>query len=594
MLDGAIDVAGSILQTAFGWLGIAPTDEDIEYLKSKPKRKVRRKKVRGVRLGREPVVQMAEPEPGTVRGRLKDETMSVKKAKREHGELLRQAKAAGAAPVDETEEDGDADEKKSEVEDAPTRRKRIESKAPGVAKKGKKEVAPRVWLPGAKPLSRAQRHLLFVNVGDAGIKRAASALASGSALPKWALPFAGHLTQSKGRLHFDAKPFLLRDEIKRKVRECYYDPKLPSTQKPIAEYLVRRYANVSQRLAIAALKNLETYQLNFGRRLPPKGGFARTTYKQPGGIIAIDTFYPSQALHGWRGKYSVLCCVDAWSRFSRAYPCANKGAALIRVALDEFLKEFASYGHLPRRIMSDKGSELHVARGLMERYRQARDGPQHGGKPMVLRSPTGTPILLVEAMNAQYQRRMQTFRTSGITDDPAAILRDISEQLNNQPRPGRGNLSPVQLLALSARQREELNARFESRQRAPVALAGLKPIPVGAPVRVLEMTRKEQVVPGKIKGFAPKWSVEIFTVLRRTALRGSDHFRYFLNKTGPIAGQNSYYRHELLALPGPEPDREIVRRSVALDPASYRLIEAGPGRRRPGASDDAEWLPGMD
>ncbi len=35
MLDGAIDVAGSILQTAFGWLGIAPTDEDIEYLKQK-------------------------------------------------------------------------------------------------------------------------------------------------------------------------------------------------------------------------------------------------------------------------------------------------------------------------------------------------------------------------------------------------------------------------------------------------------------------------------------------------------------------------------------------------------------------------------
>ena len=106
--------------------------------------------------------------------------------------------------------------------------------------------------------------------------------------------------------------------------------------------------------------------------------------------------------------------------------------------------------------MSDKGSELHVSRGLMERYRQAKDGD----RPMVLKSPTGTPILLVEAMNAQYQRRMQTFRTSGLTNDPAAVLRDISDQLNNQPRPSRGNLSPVQLLALSEAQRRLLNDKF--------------------------------------------------------------------------------------------------------------------------------------
>ena len=81
-----------------------------------------------------------------------------------------------------------------------------------------------------------------------------------------------------------------------------------------------------------------------------------------------------------------------------------------------------------------------MAKGLMEKYRQKKDG----NSPMVLRSPTGTPILLVEAMNAQYQRRMQTFRTSAITNDPAAVLRDISDQLNNQPRPTRGNLTPLQ------------------------------------------------------------------------------------------------------------------------------------------------------
>ena len=195
-------------------------------------------------------------------------------------------------------------------------------------------------------------------------------------------------------------------------------------------------------------------------------------YRKPGGIIAIDTFYPSKALHGWEGKYSVLCCVDAWSRFSRAYPCRGESADVMRQALSRFLTEFAGLGHLPRRIMADRGTELNVARGLMEKYRQPRDA----GQPLVLRSPTGTPILLVEAMNAQYQRRMQTFRTSLLTNDPAAILRDISDQLNAQPRPARGNLTPLQLLALSAAQRQLVNDFYEAGDGMPaVALKGPKP-----------------------------------------------------------------------------------------------------------------------
>ena len=57
--------------------------------------------------------------------------------------------------------------------------------------------------------------------------------------------------------------------------------------------------------------------------------------------------------------------------------------------------------------------------------------------------------------------------------------------------------------------------------------AGLKPLRVNDTVRVLLMTRKEQAVPGKVKGFAPKWSVRMFTVLRRAGLRRNPGvFRY--------------------------------------------------------------------
>jgi hypothetical protein len=254
-------------------------------------------------------------------------------------------------------------------------------------------------------------------------------------------------------------------------------------------------------------------------------------------------------------------------------------------------------GHLPRRIMADRGSELHMAKGLMEKYRQPRDA----GKPLVLRSPTGTPILLVEAMNAQYQRRMQTFRTSLLTNDPAAILRDISDQLNAQPRPARGNLTPLQLLALSAAQRQMVNDFYEADDSTPaVALKGLKPVPVGGYVRALEMTRKEQVANSK-KGFAPKWTEGIFRVVRRQRIRNSEHFRYFLDRPGPIRGQKSYYRHEILHIPGPEPDRTTGPSQI--DPASYDVVEASTGPSAPGQNQkkknpflaaDAEWVPGSD
>ena len=67
---------------------------------------------------------------------------------------------------------------------------------------------------------------------------------------------------------------------------------------------------------------------------------------------------------------------------------------------------------------------------------------------MIILAPSGTPVLIVEAMNAQYQRRLAVFRTSGLTSDPSEILTAISDQLNSQPRRARAGLSPLQLLGL--------------------------------------------------------------------------------------------------------------------------------------------------
>ena len=48
----------------------------------------------------------------------------------------------------------------------------------------------------------------------------------------------------------------------------------------------------------------------------------------------------------------------------------------------------------------------------------------------------------------------------------------------------------------------------------------------------------------KYKGFAPKWSKETYTVLKRTGLQKNPGvFRYF------VGLHQSYYRHELLKIP---------------------------------------------
>ena len=191
---------------------------------------------------------------------------------------------------------------------------------------------------------------------------------------------------------------------------------------------------------------------------------------------------------------------------------------------------------MPRRMMCDKGTDLggwKNVNAIMERYRLPRDGDH----PMVLRSVTGMPVAIVEAMNAQYQRRMQVFRTSELIDDPADVLWAISEQINNQRRPVRGNLTPLQLLELSDGQRRKINENY--REDFIGHVRGLKQLIVGDTVRILEMTRKEQ---DKFhKQFAPKWSKKNTPCCEG---RGSGEIRVFC-----VGKSQTYYRHELLKIP---------------------------------------------
>ena len=386
-----------------------------------------------------------------------------------------------------------------------------------------------------------QRQLLFLNPGDEKIRMAQYSILNKLELPKWAWPFRKQLAANQKSLYFyppAAKKALkvgLREEKRTAIRNTYFNPAEPSTIQPITDKLRDQFANLPKKEVRNTLMTFPTYQKNFGRRLPPKV-LGKMVLTQPG-ILACDMFFPSPKL-GWK-KINCLTIMDCWSRFTRCYAMDRKNYESTEKAMATFCKEFAALGHLPRRMLCDKGSELRPAYKIMELYRMKRDGKAQ----MVFHSQTGTPVNIVEAMNAQIQRRLQVFRTARLTSDVPDIIEAVCDQINSQRRPDRGNLTPLQLLTLSPEERKRLNATYQDRAITPEVL-GLPELFVGSTVRALRMTRKDQVT-GKIKGFAPKWSTTVYRVSKKLPIaKNNDHYRYYLEGSPAF-----FYRHELLKIP---------------------------------------------
>ena len=456
----------------------------------------------------------------------------------------------------------DIDEKYLETPDERTERvTRIE--------KQKKKVPDRFARP---PMSKLRRHLLFLNPGTQNLKAAHQAFVKGTEMPRWTQHLMKGLTYDGKNLFFENLPLATSEAKRMAVKDLYFNPKEPSTIQPITDKLRDQFANVSKINVRRILRSLETYQINFGRRLPPKI-LSRMSLKGPG-IILTDMFFPSKH-HGWRKFGGCVTMMDAWSRFVGCYAVERKTKALVKQAMTTFMKDFASHGHLPKMVLMDQGSDLVAAKEVIETYRRK------AGVKMVFYSKVGKPVQLVEQTQAQIQRRMAVFRTSGLTDDASAILEDISTSINNQKRPDRGNLTPLQLLKLNKEERLQINAMYRDKNDVP-EIKGLRALYQGSRVRVLLMTFKEQVQ-NKTKGFAPKWSRDIYIVSRKTALQGNpNNFRYFLYQE-----PQSYFRHELLWIPR-EVDRDIVSKHMEGRWKKQKMIVEEPDYGKGSDSDGFE------
>ena len=131
------------------------------------------------------------------------------------------------------------------------------------------------------------------------------------------------------------------------------------------------------------------------------------------------------------------------------------------------------------------------------------------------------------------------------------------------------------MLALTRDERLEVNRIYTDRTVVS-EVPGLKPIFPGNHVRVLNMTRKEQIQ-NKTKGFAPKWSRKIYTVRKKLPVaKNKTQFRYYMEEN-----IHWYYRHELLRISGP------VDTHVPQDLVRFKEVSIG-DEYVPGLSDE-EW-----
>ena len=384
-----------------------------------------------------------------------------------------------------------------------------------------------------QPIEGQRRLLLFLNLGDDKIFEAINAFETNQPPPAWTKPFKGNLQVKNDVLYFMGLPVATSNVKRNAIKSCYFSPKLPSTIEPIHLHLRDQYANITRKNVKSVLKSLEVYQINYSRRKPGpvKASFVATA---PGSIIVCDMFFP-QTMNGWAKNQNVLVMADSWSRFTKAYVVRNKSFQVVKKAMLKFFQALGRFGVIPRRGLSDKGTDLSPFKAIFEAYRLPRDG----NKPLVFHSKTGMPVSYVESLNAQIERRMQIFATGNITSDASRLIDDICDQINNQRIPAKMNHTPNELIRMDSVQTKQINKQYVARDMLHEPMKRMEPIKIGDQVRVLMMTVKEQNQGAK--QFKPKWSRDLFLVVKKTRVkRDVEWFRYFLNN------RKSYYRWELL------------------------------------------------
>ena len=387
------------------------------------------------------------------------------------------------------------------------------------------------------------QQLKWLNIGTKAVINAIKWFRGVGEKPKWLNLFEGRINLRRGsHLFFDDMRILSDSQKRDLVKYKFYHPKYPVSIQGIYDQLDDKYANVTRKDVARIVKSLAQWQLT-RRRFKPKGITSHFNAKKPG-ILCCDTFQPSK-INGWSGKRYVFTVADYWSRYVGVYTLEKKSADIVERCFIDYCRKFTEISKMfPRRMFMDKGTELAKIEGVMERFRQKRDGKQ----PMVLKSLTGMPVGYIEQVNADVQNRMQ--KSAILTDEPEQLTHFITYAINHQKRIRKGNLSPIEMLNLNFKERAKVNREYRN-QEVEMGDSSLKPLEVGDTVRFLTMTRKEQEksMNPSHKGFGVKWSKTTHKIIRkRRVKRNYKFFQYTLEGITNPKWNRYFYRHELQKL----------------------------------------------
>ena len=380
-------------------------------------------------------------------------------------------------------------------------------------------------------LTPARKRFLFLNIGDNAILRYKT-----GQNPPWTRLFKDSLSLKGRDAFFEGLPILLKTRRHELIKETYFHPGRPTSQYQIHSWLQKRYANIKRKEVVRVLHSLETYQRLRSRRLP-KDVTGRIEVFSPG-TLTCDTFYPSYK-HGWRKGTIVLCCADMYSRYVGCYILEDKQGPTVARAFTKFVHSFMKFSKSPpRKLLMDKGSELHSLEAVMKTFSKDR--------PCVWRSLTGQPCNVIENVNANVQRKMQIYREANIISDFSDCLWLVVNSLNNEKRKDRMGFTPIELLGLNQTMRNEVNKNYKFRTTHS---AEDNPLEIGNYVRTILLNRKEQVS-DKTKGFPAHWSTEIYQITRRVAVKQNPGvYKYSLkNIDTTVMLPGTRFRHEILLI----------------------------------------------
>lgn len=389
---------------------------------------------------------------------------------------------------------------------------------------------------------------------------------------------------SDGKYMRDSRQLVFDDEIRGRILDMYDDPATGYIGRDkLYRKIIERYEGISRRDVAAVLAAMETQQVH---ATPPQTKINRPIVpKRPYERLAADLVFITNGDN--EPLFTLLTCVDVFTKFAWVRKCINKKAATTAAAMSSILE---SMPQAPGAVLTDRGTEF------QGKFDELLD--DHSIKHLTTEAYSPRQNSMVERFNRTIKTRINKYLThaNGVTisdDDLAKLVHSY-----NTSEHATTKTTPAKLAAADADPRAVKSARRNIKTRAERLLAAnaksypeVKP---GDAVRVAKRTEGawRKYTSLKKYSYQRQWFPELYTVVTRTTPTSTKAEYYRLKRDGKIIRKN-FLRADLMLV-----DRDTLIREMAAD--EYAVEKVLDVRKRKGANeylvrwrghDEESWIP---